>query len=278
MSETLDARQVARFVADGMLRWDAIVPEELNRAVLAEIEGGKLGGCPYNNDRHDLDAFLADAPAYQAVIGLPQVQAAIRTLVGPDPNPDHFCVHTVGPRSGGGQIWHADATIDARTEAFDIQIFYFPHDTPRESGGTIFLPSSHFRRVHEFQINRYQNIVGQTPTVCPAGTILVGHHNLWHGGQPNRTDRTRYMIKLRLNPTVRQRGLFDHRSADPAEIGHILSTHHRWHGVEARIEILQRLRLWRAITGTDYDWDLWLSRLECSPTREASDLLVGATA
>jgi hypothetical protein len=272
MSEPLSAAQVARFVGDGYLRFDAIVPEALNQAVLAELQGERLRGVRYNDDRLGFDEYFAESPAYLAVMRLPQVQGMIESLIGPGQLIDHCAVHTVAGKNEYAQFWHADATIDARTEAFDIQVFYYPHDTPREAGGTLFLPGSHLRHLHEATIARYQNIRGQVPLVCKAGTIVVAHHGIWHCGQPNHTDRVRYMVKLRLNPTVRQRGLFDAESATRDEIGRLLSAHHGWEGVEHRIEILQRLRLWRALTGSDYDYWLWLSRLDNQPTREARPL------
>jgi hypothetical protein len=273
MSEhLLSATQAARFVADGYLRFDEIVPDELNQAVLAELQSERLRGVRYNDDRLGFDEYFAESPAYLSVLRLPQVQGMIESLVGPGQLIDHCAVHTVAGKNEYAQFWHADATIDPRTEAFDIQVFYYPHDTPREAGGTLFLPGSHLRHLHEATIARYQNIRGQLPLICKAGTIVVAHHGIWHCGQPNRTERVRYMVKLRLNPTVRQRGLFDGEGASRDEIGRLLSAHHGWEGVEHRIEILQRLRLWRALTGSDYDYWLWLSRLDNQPRREARPL------
>ena len=83
---------------------------------------------------------------------------------------------------------------------FDIQLFYFAHDTPREMGGTMFLPGSHYRRISESDIARYQNFLGQMPMVCKAGTVAVAHHGIWHCAQPNLTGRKRYMFKLRAQP------------------------------------------------------------------------------
>lgn len=257
-----DCRVVARFIADGYLRFDALVPDELNRRVMAEIQGERLAGCRFNDDGLELGDFLAGTPAYREILRIPKLAAAIRALVGDDPGADHCAVHVVPARAVNGQWWHADATIDQRTTAFDVQVFYFPHDTPREAGGTMFLPGSHFRRVHEAQTCRYQNFAGQAQTVCPAGTVMIAHHNLWHCGRPNHTDRTRYMVKLRLNPRQPQVGLFDQADIGDRTVGDILSGGQPWFGVEHRLEILQRLRLFRALTGTAYDRDLWLTRLE----------------
>lgn len=75
------------------------------------------------------------------------------------------------------------------------------------------------------------------------------------------------MIKLRLNPRYRQQGLFRMDDLEHPDVAHTLGRHFPWMGAENRLEILQRLRWWRALTGTNADADLWLHRLECEPTR-----------
>lgn len=264
----LTARQMARFTTDGYLRFDALVPDAINASVMHELTTGALEGVRYNNEHQGWDRYFTSSPAYLSMLTLPRVQGIIHSLVGPGPGIDHCAVHTVPAMHGGAQFWHADATIDPRTEAFDIQLFYFPHDTPVGAGGTLILPGSHFRRVHESTIARYQNIKGQVHTVCPAGTLLVAHHNLWHCGQPNRSGAVRYMVKLRLNPRYRQTQLFNAADLDHEDIPGILSSIQPWLGAEHRLEILQRLRLWRSLTGTEVDVDLWLSRLDNQPTRQ----------
>ena len=87
--------------------------------------------------------------------------------------------------------------------AICISIFkfpFFPEDTPLESGGTLLCRGTQFRRVHEAEIKRYQNIIGQVQAVCEAGTMFFWHTNIWHSARSNFTDRDRYMFKLRLNP------------------------------------------------------------------------------
>jgi hypothetical protein len=47
-----------------------------------------------------------------------------------------------------------------------------------------------------------------------------------------------------------------------------LSRDHLWYGHEVRLEIVNRIRLWRALTGDPrFDIDFWLTRLENEPTR-----------
>ena len=259
----LNTKQMAQFVAAGFLRFDELVPDEINRAACAEMETG----VPRGRAGAPLSELWTDA-AIGRVVRLPQIQGIIHSLVGPDPLYDHHAVHTVDAHHEHGQIWHADAIIDTRLH-FDIQLFYFAHDTPREMGGTMFLPGSIYRRISESDIARYQNFLGQMPMVCKAGTVAVAHHGIWHCAQPNLTGGKRYMFKLRLNPTVRQKKLWNTDDIDDAEIPGLLNANHRWYGNEVRLEVVNRIKLWRFVTGDEnYDVSYWLSRLENAPENE----------
>jgi hypothetical protein len=239
------------------------VPEELNQAACAEMEAGGIRG----KAGEPLDGMWQDAAIGQ-VVRLPAIRGMIESLVGPGPLYDHHAVHTVDANHEHGQIWHADAIIDTRLH-FDVQFFYFAHDTPREMGGTMFLPGSQFRRISESDIARYHNFLGQMPMVCKAGTVAVAHHGIWHCAQPNLTDNKRYMFKLRLNPTVRQKKLWNTDDLDDAEIPGLLNANHRWYGNEVRLEAVNRIKMWRFLTGDDkFDVSYWLSRLENAPENE----------
>jgi hypothetical protein len=260
----LNSKQMARFCAEGFLRFDELVPSEINEASIKEFEekpwplGGGYRGEP-------LATKWVGSPGIGAMLAMPEVRGIIQSLVGPGPFYDHHQVHTVPPRQKEGQIWHADAIIDTRTH-FDVQLFYFPHDTPREMGGTMILPGSHFRFINESDIARYQNFQGQLPMVCKAGTLMVCHHGIWHCAQPNKTERTRYMFKLRLNPKVKQQRLWNTDDLHDEEVGRNLSIDHGWYGSEVRIEYVNRIRLWRYLTGNEtFDMHYWLGRLENTP-------------
>jgi hypothetical protein len=262
----LSSVQMANFVADGLLRFDELIPAEINDAAMRELEEKSIS-FGYEPQGQPLSNLWRESNGFGAMIRTPQVQGIIHSLLGPDPLYDHHCPHRVPPGHLEGQVWHADAIIDTRLH-FDIQLFYFPHDTPREMGGTMFLPGSHLRRIHESDIGRYQNFLGQMPIVCKAGTLVVGHHGLWHCAQPNQTDRLRYMFKLRLNPTVRQLCLWNTDDLDSPEIGGILFRNHRWYGNDDRLEYANRIKLWRFLTGNErYDAHYWLTRIENKPER-----------
>jgi hypothetical protein len=267
----LTSKQIAAFVADGYLRFDALAPPAVSAAVLAELNAGgppSSFGAPAASPArgwpgHPLEGRFRDWPALASLVELPAVAGIIQSLLGPGAVYDHHYAHVIPPNQRWSQPWHADAILDPRRSSFDIQLFFFPHETPREMGGTMILPGSHLRRVNEAAIARYQNFAGQTAMACPAGSLLVCHHGIWHCGQPNLTGRPRTMFKLRLGPAGPQRRTWDTTDLDDAEVGRILSRDHRWYGHEVRLEIVNRIRLWRALTGNQtFDIDYWMTRFE----------------
>ena len=131
-------------------------------------------------------------------------------------------------------------------------------------GGTMVLPGSHLRRVNESDDRPLPELRRPVPTVCPAGSLLVCHHGLWHCGQPNLTRRAAPMLKLRLNPGAPAAAALGHRrSRRHRHRPGILGSPEPWHGNEARLEVVNRIRLWRHLTGdARFDVDYWLTRLE----------------
>lgn len=274
----LNSKQMAFFVAKGYLRFDELIPDEINKAVMRDIDAGTVRSQPAGTP---LSQCYPPPSAVGEMIRLPQVQGIIHSLVGPDPLFDHQAVHVRQPNEGASQHLHGDSTIDVRMH-FDVQLMYFPHDVTPEMGGTLIVPGSHFRRINEMDIARYQNIVGQIQMVCKAGTLMVVHHGIWHCGRQNKSDQMRYMFKVRLNPTVRQRLLWNTDdltdetkkqqtifggSKKSDDVQSILGQQEPWfEWGDGRLEIINRIKLWRFITGDDnFDVHYWLSRLENMP-------------
>ena len=276
----LTTNQMASFAAQGFLRFDELLPSEINEAVMAEIDAGSIerpaGGTP-------LSQCYPAPSALGRMLRQPAVQGIIHSLVGPDPNFDHHAIHVRQPNEGKAQGLHGDSIIDTRMH-FDIQLMYFPHDVPLEMGGTLLVPGSHFRRINESDIARYQNMLGQIPMVCKAGSLLALHHGIWHCGRRNQTDRIRYMYKIRLNPQVRQLRLWNtddlaaqmaadpfttrgQWTADEENIYTILGRREPWFEfATGRLEIVNRIKFWRFLTGDDrFDVQYWLTRLENMP-------------
>ncbi len=238
----LTAVQMAHFVTDGFLSVDNLVPEQLNEAV-------------YRDEQKDIpgNRFWKESENIRAVFNLPQVKGIIQGLLGVNPVYDHSFLHVVPAGKTKAQNWHADSIIDLRPLAFDVQAFYFAHDAPKEMGPTLILPGSHLRKVNTESIGRYKNIVGQRQLEAKAGTIVFMHHGIWHCAQPNFTDRTRYVFKLRLQPGQEQRGLFNLDGIKSEEVSRIINRegYQEWQGNEARLEHNRRAALWRYVTGDD---------------------------
>ncbi len=286
----LTTLEMARFVADGYLRFDALVPDELNVRVIEELrslESVKLrqavGVPPEGPGLAHPESLTPLSACYPApsVIGeylrLPQVHGIITSLVGADPLFDHDFVHRLPAGSEYKQHLHVDAVIDSNAPSFDVQLFYYP--TEVRAGGTRMVPGTHLRRTRAEGVSRYQHLLGEQQFSGPAGTLMVFHQGLWHAGQPNPGDTDRWLYKIRLNPRVPQVRLwntddfdqvhndardhtFAHRRND--SVAEVLRTMQPWQqGHESRYEQMQRARLWRYLTGDpDFDVDYYHTRIE----------------
>lgn len=298
----LGTAQMASFAARGFLRFDAVVPEQINRQFLQDIgdaspQPDSVAGhyanimqnsvVPLVKPGTPLTEAYAEGSALARLMQVPEIAGAVQSLVGGDCVVDHHFLHiTFPPRyhdsSKGPQVsqaTHQDSTIDPR-RAFDVQLFYFPHDVSLQMGGTRFLPGSHFRIVSEAALARYQNIRGQQHVVCPAGSVMFFHMGLWHGGGLNRSADLRYMFKIRLCPTRRQLRLWDTSddgtrdsprpifwtSGMPEEnhLHAILTKPEPWFEADtSRLEYINRVKFWRYISGDEnFDADYWLTRIE----------------
>jgi hypothetical protein len=264
----LGSVRMAHFVAHGSLRLDAVVPPEMNAEGITVLREG-LPGVPYGSPVPDA---YPDGSFVRRLLELPSVAGALHSLVGPGPAVDHHAVHIREPRQGQAQPLHGDAIIDARTDAFDVQLMYYPHDITLDMGGTLSVPGSHLRRTNESDTGRYQNLRGQSRLVCPAGTVVFLHHGLWHGGRRNDSDAVRYMFKIRFNPTVPQRRLWDTSDlGDPRVAGELATTFSWYEPATARLEVYNRVLLWRSLTGDDsFDLDHWVTRVSNRPQESAA--------
>ena len=259
------SKEMAQFVASGYLKFESLVPRELCEACLEEMRNNKgylAVGTPF-------EETWPKGTALGNAFRLPKVKGLIHSLVGPDPLYDHHAAHLVKAGSVIGPNTHQDSVIDFRENYFDIQLSFFPVDTPDEMGGTFLVPGSHFRNVRTGEIRGYQHIVGKIWATCPAGTIYVWNTRIWHGARSNHTDQDRYMYKLRLNPKRPQVLNFDTSDLNDPEIGKILSTQHGWESNEFRYELMKRVQLWRYVSDQpDYDvGERFMRRIEYQPQK-----------
>lgn len=275
----LTTAQMAEFVARGFLRFDELVPEAINRDVMAAFDAGGIDAAPAGTP---FSHCYPQPSPIGAMLRIPEIQGIVHSLVGPDPLFDHHAIHVRQPNEGKAQGMHGDSIIDTRMH-FDIQLMYFPHDVPLEMGGTLLVPGSQYRRINEADIARYQNFAGQVPMVCKAGSLLALHHGIWHCGRQNKTDRKRYMYKIRLNPVVRQyrlwntddlaamtggqKRIFTAEQNAAEDVQTILGRGEPWYeDGGGRLEIVNRVKMWRFLSGDEnFDVHYWLTRLENMP-------------
>lgn len=255
-AQLLSSVQMAEFVATGFLRFDAVVPEDVNAAAMAEMDAG----------RKQVKAGTPLAQAYPAgsaigrMLDLPVVKGAWHSLVGADATFHNHDIHIRRNDGGGAQPLHADQIVDTRERrgskhAFDVTLMYYPHDITLDMGGTLIVPGSHLRSVSGADIGRYQNLRGQIRLTCSAGTVLLLHHGIWHCGRRNAGDRARYMFRVRIHPEVRQVRLWDvdgDHGHDDGQVQQILMQRFPWYELaDARLDMTKRVKLWAVLTGVD---------------------------
>lgn len=279
----LTTDEVATFVARGVLEFPGALPDDLNGPAVDELRTiastwgrpdrpfAAASGTPWSE-------IYPEPSAVGAVLRHPRVRRIVDSLVGPDAVFDHDFVHLKPAGDPTSQSLHADAVIDPST-AFDIQLFYFPHEVHPGGGGTGFVPGTHLRRVHETQVGRYRHVRGERQWAGPAGSVLVFHHGLWHRGMANPSGTDRLMYKIRLNPTRPQIRLWDAHdlaerqsaptdhvfaTSDPGRIGTTLRHREAWMGEQDhRLELMARVELWRYLTADpDFDLDWYRTRLD----------------
>ncbi len=295
--------QMAEFVASGVLCLEGVVPDAMNAAFLSQVQtpvgDEPLGLDAVYRRLFDAEVLPTLSPGVdffegfkgieplQSIFSLAAVQGAIHSLVGLKPRFDHHFLHLslgenpLSPkvRSRAAQHTHQDSTIDPR-RAFDIQLFYFPQTVTATMGGTRYVPGSHLRVVSESAIARYQNVKGQQHVVCPAGSIYLFHMGIWHGAGLNRSETNRYLYKVRLAPSQPQVRLWDTKDLDCSgdnqrpifwidpkrsdPVAEAMMRLEPWYeGDTGRLELINRLKLWRYLTGSqDVDIDYWLTRVE----------------
>ncbi|MBK6011789.1 phytanoyl-CoA dioxygenase family protein [Streptomyces sp. MBT53] len=261
--QLLNSAQVARFVAHGFLRLDGVVPAAMNEEALGVFAAG-LPSVPYGTA---VPEAFPEGSFARRLVEHPTVAGALQSLVGPDPTVDHHYVHTREPHEGSAQPLHADALIDLRSDAFDVQLMYYPREVGADMGGTLVVPGSHLRRTNESDTGRYQNLRGQIRLTCPAGTVILLHHGIWHGGRRNDSDTVRHMYKIRFNPTVPQVRLWDTTDLHEPVVREELGRTFPWYEpATGRLETHNRIRLWRLLTADpDFDIDYWATRISNRP-------------
>nr|BFF25948.1 hypothetical protein GCM10025732_39130 [Glycomyces mayteni] len=92
----LSSVEVARFVANGFHRMDAVVPPELNDEAVGVFDAG----VPVEYLGEPVPKVFAEGSFTRRLLDVPAVAGALRSLVGPDPLVDHQALHVREPHEG----------------------------------------------------------------------------------------------------------------------------------------------------------------------------------
>ena len=187
---TLNDSQVLQYCRQGFLFFEGVVPDEINRRVFEFIaENGQ-------NPLRQEDWFV------QNVFLNPQVAGAVRSLLGAK------FAHPVGISNhliecpAPAQNWHRDGGSRHGPEVNNLQVFYYPQDTPIEMGPTEVYPGSHFLFSLQSWMGHYDRIRGAVRTAAPAGSIFITAYSIWHRRSASTAHGIRNMLKYSYWRTV----------------------------------------------------------------------------
>ena len=199
----LTDEQMRRFVTDGYLVLNANVAPEIHQAIYDRLQWVlHQEGNPGNN-------VLPAVPEMQPVLDSPIVRGALTSVLGRNYvlHPHRFAhnnepggeITAEGAKTGKGSHsfvgWHQDdhSPLSRPRHHFPryAMILYYPQDTPNEMGPTQLIPATHLYRAFT-AADRERGKQGSGP----AGTCILVHFDIVHGGSFNAADRTRHMVKF----------------------------------------------------------------------------------
>ncbi|HLJ56412.1 MAG TPA: HEAT repeat domain-containing protein [Chthonomonadaceae bacterium] len=201
-SNLLTDNQVRQFIAHGYLVLDCGLPPDVHARIYDKLQWIlHEEGNPGNN-------ILPAVPEMRQVLDSPVVRGALTSVLGRDYvlHPHRF-VHNIEPaervdgdlKVGQGSAsfvgWHQDSHSPLSRPRHHLpryaMILYYPQDTPPEMGPTQLIPASQYNA----SISDADRARGfQAPG--PAGTCVLVHFDIAHGGSMNLGDRTRHMAKF----------------------------------------------------------------------------------
>jgi len=181
--------------------------------------------------------ILPMVPELQQVLDHPELVSALTSVLGEGYvlHPHRFTHNNepaqeteTGLKAGAGTHafigWHQDSHSPlARPRHHACRyamVLYYPQDTPPEHGPTQLIPGTHrHRTLTEADFARGFQAHG------PAGTCVLVHFDIAHGGSLNLMDRTRYMVKFVFSRTQEPEAfpLPMLPAADPSDIPTLLA-------------------------------------------------------
>ena len=149
---TLNDQQVLEFCRNGYMILEGVVEDAVNRRMMAFVEA---------HPEHQPLQVLSEDWFVDGVIKNQQAAGAVRSLLGPNFKlPQTLCNHRAecpAPAQG----WHRDGGSIYTPRLDYLQVFYYPQDTPKESGPTDVLPGSLYAKQGELHGTHSQREVSR---------------------------------------------------------------------------------------------------------------------
>jgi len=180
---TLNDSQVMRFISDGYIVLERVVPGVFNRHCQS-FPGGLI------SDPVQLAALRKEVLLHPAVAGI------ARSLLGPDFLRSATIHKHLYEEPHTGQEWHSDGLTEEGYGIHHLQFYYYPQSVELQDGPTMVLPGSHFRLIDRDAIAHYGDILGQVSLTVPAGTVALTKYGIWHRAGPKLNATPRGMIKF----------------------------------------------------------------------------------
>ncbi len=169
---TLNDLDVARFCKTGFLIYEGIVSDEINQRTQEFLDEHPSG---------EPTEILVEDWFVDGVLKNPQAAGAVRSLLGKDFKLPTFMSNHRKPcpekvvcawhRDGGGMVTH---------QVHNLQVFYYPQDTPKEMGPTQLIPGSHFIAGSRRFMKHIGGVQKAVSTASAAGSIFITHYPVLH--------------------------------------------------------------------------------------------------
>ncbi len=168
---TLNDQQVLDFCLKGYMCLEGVVGDAVNQRMMAFID---------EHPEHQPLELLTEDWFVDGILKNPQAAGAVRSLLGKNFKlPQTLCNHRAecpAPPQG----WHRDGGSIYTRRLEYLQVFYYPQDTPKESGPTEVIPGSHFMRSKANYMGHLRSVKQTDSTVAPAGSIFITVYSIWH--------------------------------------------------------------------------------------------------
>jgi Phytanoyl-CoA dioxygenase (PhyH) len=208
---TLNDTQVLDFCKNGFLLLESVVPDEINQRATAYLDA---------HPGPEPSEILHEDWFFENVIANSQAAGAVRSLLGANFGLPVLMSNHRNQGPFAEQNWHRDGGSIYGPELNYLQVFYYPQDTPRETGPTELLPGSHFMFMLSNQMGHYHGIRGGVKAIAPAGSIFLTVYSIWHRRSNATAHTLRNLLKynyFRLTPPKRDWVIepdFDFATAD----------------------------------------------------------------